>query len=231
MNNCLVTKLQAIVNDENLKKLGEMRIFSGTVENPDYTGTGNRLVRFTFNEIGSIRALGDGEFKDGADWVKTISYSANAQFSAICKNVEFQISVPKKATLQSLIVKPSFYINTEELLGCSSLTYLDLEFSSKSYGDISNLPETLTLAILRGTKIVGSIESLVNHRSLTTLSIIDTDIEGDLDTFAAGQYNGGSGRTSGTLSVQAVRAKLTRGGMVVSGNYTITFTSGGYTIS
>lgn len=156
--------------------------------------------------------------------------STNPQNSS-CIEIDQQ-SVSYLTSLEMFIKVGAGSFCIDGLKDSKSLGTLWVFGSKDIYGDISNLKDCTSLQQIRfqDTSISGSIENLGNLINVTELRINNTICEGNLETFAQKQVD--SGRTSGTLTVQALNSNVKyNGSSIASDTITITFNESGYVIS
>lgn len=156
--------------------------------------------------------------------------STNPQ-NASCIVIDQQ-SVSYLTSLEKFIKVGAGSFCIDGLKDSKSLAILWVFGSKDIYGDISNLKDCTNLQQIRfqNTSISGSIENLGNLINVTELRIENTNCEGNLETFAQKQVD--SGRTSGTLTVQALNSNVKyNGSSIASDTITITFNENGYVIS
>lgn len=182
MNKCLVTKLNGIVNNNAILKLGEMRLKVTSTANP--TGA-SQLITFNFNKDCEVKIIGDGYITDSnlsENKGKSIVIPANISTDVYFSNGDYEVSIADK---YSIVVFKGYSnnasINIEDLKYSNGLTFLWSQ-SQKSFGDLSCLKDLvgLTNLILVSSNYTGKLSDLSRLTSLTELNISDSKIEGDL---------------------------------------------------
>lgn len=173
MENCLVTKLKSVVNNDNLVRIGEYKMhmnFSSATPNIKIMGSG-----------GTITILGNNDyyFTQNGRQTKTIEYSNN---NATWPAGEYDV----------------LFINKYGLTGCESASGIDLEvfaFSNNLYyigitkdahGDITflngkNLSLGITLNGGKNRNVTGPLSTVASAVSAnSTVKLNHTSIVGDI---------------------------------------------------
>ena len=226
-NNCLVTKLKAVVNNSNLKKLGVLDIY----------GTGNADIGFKGSSPITVKCISGSMYSDQARTQaiteKEIPVSANAAYVYITNGTHIEVSnkyaitfvyaTPqtekistedfKYSTGITRLTVPQIKGNLSDLSGLTSCTTLELVGASVPYNselegaasDIAGLTALTKINLLRAQHIYGSFESLGKCIALTEIKIAETRIAGTVEAFVARQR--GAGRT--TASNIAISLALT----------------------
>lgn len=182
MNKCLVTKLNGIVDNNAILKLGEMRFKVTSTANP--TGA-SQLITFNFNKDCEVRIIGDGYITDSnlsANKGKSIVIPANTSTDVYFSNGDYEVSIADK---YSIVVFKGYStnasINIEDLKYSNTLAFL-WSLSQKSFGDVSCLKDLVGLTTLQlaSDTATGKLSDLSRLVALTELNIPDSKIEGDL---------------------------------------------------
>ena len=186
MAKCLVKKLNGSVDNNELLRIGEMRIKVESVESPtkDTQGFGVAFTKPTTVEI-----VGDGYFTD-----KTLTENkgksmvvSSAQDVIVSQATTVAIrNKYKLLNLNVFILSGNPYgknkvLNVEDLKYSTSLSSLNLS-NMQASGDIANLKNlvALTSLVLNNTQVSGDIANLKNLTNLTNLNISNTNISGDM---------------------------------------------------
>lgn len=195
MGNCLVTKLNGVCNNPQLKKLGEFLISVKKVDNPT---RGSQGFSIKLSKDTDLTIIGDGYFTDYTllpNNGKTFHANANVltNFWVNC-NSECYISIKNKYNLMELNLRDlsagidvnnnkSFDIG--ELSYSTELTKLDITETSV-YGDISALKNCTKLVQLLASdsNVNGDIKALAACTSLTNLYLGNTNVDGDISYLA-----------------------------------------------
>lgn len=208
MVKCLVTKLNGSVDNNELLRIGEMRVKVESVESPtkDTQGFGIASV-----EPITVEIVGDGYFTDetltenkGKSMVvtgtqgiivsqaTTVAIRNKYNLSALRifipsgspygKNKIFNLDDFKYSPLKDLNLAKSQ--TTGDIASLENLTNLTNFFANGTNisGDIANLKNLSALRSLNvsNTKVIGDIANLKNLTGLGELSISDTNISGDI---------------------------------------------------
>lgn len=185
MAKCLVTKLNGSVDNNELLRIGEMRIKVESVESPtkDTQGFG-----ISFSEPTTVEIVGDGYFTDNNLTENKGKSMVVSGSQGIIVSQATTVAIRNKYKLLGLhVFIPSGnpygenkVLNIEDLKYSTSLESLNLT-RMKASGDIASLNNltSLTNLILRYTQVSGDIANFKNLTNLTTLDISKTDISGD----------------------------------------------------
>ena len=166
MGNCLVTKLKGSTSNNELLRIGEMRMRIAKVENP--TGA-NRGFGISVNKPVVLEIVGDGYFTDKTLTVnkgKTITLNADVN-GVWVSNDNVEIAILDKYSITAL---SSFYPQTSAAYG--SRLYLNL--SDLKYST------ALTSLNLAGTQVTGDIANLKGLTALTSLNLYSPQVTGDI---------------------------------------------------
>ena len=217
-NNCLVTKLKAVVNNSNLKKLGVFDIY----------GTGNADIGFKGSSPITVKCISGSMYSDSARTQaiteKEIPVSDNAAYVYITNGTHIEVSNKyaitfvyatiatdkistedfKYSTGITRLTVPQIKGELSDLSGLTSCTTLELVGSSIQYvdahdlkgdiADIAGLTALTKINLMRAREVYGSFESLGKCTALTDIKIADTFIAGTVEAFVARQR--GAGRTT-----------------------------------
>ena len=209
MGKCFVTRLSGSTSNNELLRLGEMRIKLKKITSPSEN---TQAFSITAKKDTNLEIIGDGYFTGSnlsENKGKTMTIPADSTQSIIVSNNNLEIAILDKYSIASIGVNRNTaeqnmsvciddfkysslltyigFINTEvsgnidSLKNCKGLTYVDLSKSSV-YGDIASLKDinSLTNVSLAGTQISGDISNLKNLTSLKTLSLYNTKVSGDI---------------------------------------------------
>lgn len=228
-NECLVTKLKKVVNNDNLERIGELRI-RNTSSSPQmitlgYGGTQKTLtvVNGYFTDATGTQNLGTISVIEAGDQYKTknVYISANA---ILC--------VPDKYELRYFLLSDNvdekyWDFNEESFSFCTAIKYINLSglqkqlkisalknmtsiisFTLKAsniYGDIANLKNFTdisgTVIIAYNRFIQGDISTLSKWTKVNSLTLAGTKVTGSINALGDAMYNNGNGRVSGTLII------------------------------
>ena len=185
MGKCLVTKLKGAVDNQNLLRIGEMRIKFNKVSNPTDT---TQCIIFKVSRDTKIEIIGDGYFTDSSlaqNNGKNLTILANVSTEVYVSNNDIEFSIPDKYAIANISVKEQYRGNAsfdiEGLKFSTSLTNLYLT-NMPAYGDIINLKNltALTKLTASNTQISGDIAALKNLTALTNINLDNTQISGDI---------------------------------------------------
>ena len=233
MGNCLKTQLKEVVQNDNLTKLGTIKLHV-----TPKTITDTLQQRLTVRAInGTIDVILPGPYYFG-DTVADISTNTDTQYSSsgaaptkYFKNAEYPIVIDPKYNLRWIKngreENSIISVNINDLKYCTSLEQLQLD-GSDSWGDIAALSSITSLAYLSiaSTQITGNIASL-SGLNLDQLLINTQGISGNisalanmtnLTTLSFGQYITGDIASLGkcTKLTTAFLGNTTIGGTVES---------------
>ena len=189
MTKCLITKLNGSVDNNELLRIGEMRVHFTKSDSPTASTQGKT---FSFVKDAELEIIGDAYFTDkqlSANLGKKITISANNEAGFFISNADCDIAILDKyslAKLQSWAVNQLSYsknisFNIDNLKYSTALNVIN--FSSASVmGDIFNLKNLTSLVTinLENTQVSGDISNLKNLTSLTTLLLDNTQVNGDI---------------------------------------------------
>ena len=190
MGKCLVTKLNGVVDNSNLLKIGELRIKIVSAPNPSKFTQGMNLQ---FTEPTEVSIVGDGYFTDenlSANYGKTKTISSE-RFFVSNGNYDLSIKNKYKVSLLSAVnrnVKGDNIgnyksININELKYSNSLTWID---AFNPEGDISAFKNALNLGFVgfSTTNVTGDISAFSKNTALTNLYLDNTNVTGDISAFS-----------------------------------------------
>lgn len=191
MGKCLVTKLNGVCSNSQLKKLGELQISMKKIDNPTKETQGFYVV---LSKDSDIKITGDGYFTNSSlstNEGMELHVTANVEkaFYVNC-NSNCIVSISNKYSLKTLSI---YNINSplkdnkhksfdiEDLKYSAELTELRIPNSSV-YGDISSLKNCAGLTQVNASKsgVYGDIAAFADKVKLSTLYILSTNISGDI---------------------------------------------------
>ena len=186
MAKCLVTKLKGSVDNNELLRIGEMRIKVESVESPTKDTQGFGVA---FTEPTTVEIVGDGYFTDNNLTENKGKSMVVSSLQGVIVSQATTVAIRNKYKLIHLnvfIPSGSPYginkvLNIDDLKYSTSLNSIHLS-SMQASGDIANLKNLTNLInlILDATKVVGDIANLKNLTNLTALSISRTNVSGDI---------------------------------------------------
>ena len=209
MGKCFVTRLSGSTSNNELLRLGEMRIKLKKITSPSKN---TQVFSITAKKNTNLEIIGDGYFTGSnlsENKGKTMTIPVDSTQSVFVSNNNLEISILDKYSISSIgvnknTVEPNMSVciddfkysslltyisllnaevsgSIDSLINCKGLTLVDLSKSSV-YGDIASLKDInpLTNVSLAGTQISGDISNLKNLTSLNTLSLYNTKVSGDI---------------------------------------------------
>lgn len=182
MNKCLVTKLNGTIDNSDILKLGEMRVY---FSKKDDSNKANRGVLLIFNKDVEISIV-NGHFTDSTlekDLGTTSSFLAGNENTVFVSNDDCYISIPNKYALTRISVANSSYLSTikfdiEDLAYSTAMNRLEVGYSNV-YGDINKLKklENITYLIFAGTEIESTnsifVMSSLKHLEVSRRTTLD----------------------------------------------------------
>lgn len=185
MNKCLVTKLNGVVNDTSLLKLGEIKF--KTVETENFKNS-NNSINIAVSSDAKMRIIGNGYFTDvnyERNLGKEISLTPGNTNDIYFYNGNYDICISNKYAISFIQLNGSNNsFNIEGLKYAKDIKSISL---SNCVGDLSNfsgLSKVTKIAVGENSKIYGDIANLANNPELKMLSINikKVDIYGDLSS-------------------------------------------------
>lgn len=183
---CLVTKLNGSVNNENLFRLGELRIHipGGATEYLEMYAAMSKSGKFKSNKEHLY-----GDTQGTRDLGDVVNINAGSDAGAFASPNELFVSLLEKYNLTKLIIKGGLYVNLDNLEYCDQLTSMSMEGDCDGdIGDISSLMLAKSLKYFSApnkSKLIGDISSIANHPSLTNLDIAGSKVIGIIDNFSS----------------------------------------------
>lgn len=182
MNKCLVTKLNGVVNDPSLLKLGEIKF--KTVETENFKNSNS--INIAVSSDAKMRIIGNGYFTDvnyERNLGKEISLTPGRTNDIYFYNGNYDICISNKYAISFIQLNGSNNsFNIEGLNYTKDIKSISL---SNCVGDLSNfsgLSKVNKIFIGKKSKISGDIANLANNTELKNLSICDADVYGDLSS-------------------------------------------------
>ena len=168
MGKCLVTKLNGVVDNNSILRIGEIRFKVDKVDNPT---DATQVLGITVNAPSKMEIIGKGYFTDktlseNKGKSITIDTTTNGVFVSSTDNVE--IALLGKYAITNIL---PFYN------GQASSTY-----SKNKALDINNLKYSLALTkiILGNSQVYGDIKALENLTALTNIDLNNSQVYGDI---------------------------------------------------
>lgn len=186
MAKCLVTKLKGSVDNNELLRIGEMRIKVESVESPTKDTQGFGVF---FTEPTTVEIVGDGYFTDNNLTENKGKSMVVSSLQGVIVSQATTVAIRNKYKLLQLhvfIPSGSPYgknkvLNIDDLKYSTSLNSLNLS-NMQASGDIASLKSLTSLSnlVLRFTQVSGDISNLQNLTALTSLDISNTKVSGDI---------------------------------------------------
>ena len=186
MNKCLVTKLNGSIDNNELLRIGEMRIKVESVDSPTKDTQGFGVA---FAEPTTVEIVGDGYFTDNNLTENKGKSMVVSSLQGVIVSQATTVAIRNKYKLLQLhVFIPSGnpygenkVLNIEDLKYSTSLNSLNLS-RMKASGDIANLKSLTSLSnlVLTYTQVSGDITNFQNLTALTSLDISNTNISGDI---------------------------------------------------
>lgn len=195
MGKCLVTKLNGVVDNSSILRMGEMRFYVSKVDSATDKTQGFAIK---VNKPVKLEILGEGYFTNKEltnNLGKTTTIDVNNP-NVFVSNNDVEIAILDKYSITGII---SYYIGASggsssenKKFDINGLKYSanlnQLIFSgSQAFGDIENISELTKLATLQlgKTNVEGDIKALTNLSLLTSLALNLTKVYGDISSLAA----------------------------------------------
>lgn len=225
MNKCLVTKLNGIVDNNSLLKIGEMSIKISRVSSPNVK---TQSFNFKFAEETKLEIIGDGYFTDvslSQNKGKTLVVPAGSKTDVYVSNGDFELRILNKYNLRtiSFIAEGQIYKKDDvanKTMDIGSLAYStlinEIRLSNTNvYGDIAalkNLSEVLIVE-LSNTKVYGDIANVKGCNLILTLRLSNTQVSGDISVLRnlteLNSFTIAGTQVSGDIAVMSGLTKLT----------------------
>ena len=240
MKKCIVTRLQGVVNDDSLPRIGELLL---PFYMDKYLATPISIGAWS-NTVDGTGILSGGYFtKSNTDAtstgsVKNIGMNINANtYAVITESGSLRLS--KKAYLNRLTTLQNanlhYVMDTSMLRYLPSLTFFESNGDDLS-GDISDLslfPEIkkkVYVASPHSDMLHGSLSSFSRCVKLEDIGFVGCwNVSGEVKEFLDGLR--AAGRKDGTLIVRMQNSGVTYNGAKINSNIKVTFTDSGYTVS
>ncbi len=177
MGQCLITKLKGVVNDDSIRRIGELRI---KVSRRDSPSSKSQSLNVQFSKEVTLEIIGDGYFTDSAlsenqGKTKTIpAQSASESTNLYYSNGDYEISISDKYALGKL----TFYSNTE-----NTVTVQDMSNKSFDIGELA-YSNDITSVNMASTGVSGDISALKGKRALNAVNLTQSGVTGDISAFS-----------------------------------------------
>ena len=182
MNKCLVTKLNGIVNNGSLLKIGELRIKTKKLESPS---EGSNILSISFNKDTEVQIIGDGYFTDSSNQNlgKVKSVSAGNIVDLKFSNGDYEISISNKYAITFIQLNgANYFLDVGGFKYSKDLKSITLPKGTEGdISDLSDLVKVTKLSIDRSS-VSGNISSLSNLLDLKEISLSNTNVDGRIDS-------------------------------------------------
>ncbi len=181
MGKCLVTKLNGTVDNDNLLRIGEIRLFNSKLSNPT---SNSQYISLTFSKDANLEIVGDAYFTNSTlteNKGKTKNCQANQNGAFYLSNNDCQIAILDKYSLIKVEANNHRVGDLEDLRFSKGLSAIIITDRGQM-GDIANLKNLTALTALRlsNTQVSGDIANLKNLTALTNLNLSNTQVSGDI---------------------------------------------------
>lgn len=183
MGKCLITKLNGIVNNDNILKLGELKLQLLPVSSPT---ANTEAITLKFSKNTSVAISGDAYFTNSglsSNNGKTIDFAENDAQLLYVSNNDGYLSIPDKYSITTLQADYSKIMLDLDLLKFSN----KLEnLVCKASGDISILGnfKNISTIQIKNDELYGDIKSLKDAVNLGILEIVSLNITGDISSLS-----------------------------------------------
>lgn len=183
MGKCLVTKLNGIVNNNNIQKLGELRFQLLPVSSPTADTEG---ITLKFSKNTSVAISGNAYFTDSAlsaNNGKTVDFTENKGQLIYVSNNDGYLSILDKYAIMTLQVSYSKAMLDLDLL---KFTNKLENLVCKASGNISILGNFKNISTVRisGDELYGDIKSLKDAANLEIIEIASLNITGNISALS-----------------------------------------------
>lgn len=230
-NKCLVTRLKAAIQNDELPLFNTIKLRAVATPTTISTITDVYKLEIGTNDDGvTIKVDGDGYFAETYEnlsdpnmrytemyLVNTTNrkklYFHNSNYNVYIQDANNLNSIYLYATGTGItnVKRTLLELDLNEFRNISGLKQCSLSYSN-SYGDISNIPSTVTNFSCASTTITGDISSLANKcifDGSKRFIIYSTGITGSVEDFVNGQVSLGS--IENTISARGLLSQLSFG--------------------
>ena len=215
MGNCLVTKLKASVDNDNLPKLGVLTLnIEATAEadiNTARVGF-NCLSPITVKPVGGHIWLSYSEYGDETKWTdQEITINPKSGYvpgrvtdkvtGVYCENKNFKLEVSSKYDISIILISTGGSLNKANVqLNTADLKFLPLVccylgYSNNTLGDVKDIPmdNLQELNLVAQSNITGNLSD-ITAINLKVLGLYNSGVRGSIEDFVSAQCD--AGRTS-----------------------------------
>lgn len=179
-NKCLITKLNGVVNNSSLLKVGELRIKI----HPSSNGS-PLFVYLLNNKYIHLTIIGDGYFTNQNGNVnngKKRDLPASNTDGFYVSSGEYEISIDNKYALTRYETHHNSLDDYSELRLCENLSDLWVQGADIDLSVLKGL--SLETVVLTGNKVTGNLSD-VAHGSLKFLQLSDSAVKGDISVIGS----------------------------------------------
>ena len=183
MGKCLITKLNGIVNNDNILKLGELRLQLLPVSSPT---ADTEAVTLKFSKNTSVAISGNAYFTDSAlsaNNGKTVNFTGNIQQLIYLSNNDGYLSILDKYDIMILQVNHAKTMLDLDLLKFTNKLEILVCKASGNISKLGNFKNISTIQI-KGDELYGDIKSLNDDTNLEILEIDSLNITGDISSLS-----------------------------------------------
>lgn len=183
MGKCLITKLNGIVNNDNILKLGELRLQLLPVSSPTVDTEG---IMLKFSKNTSVAISGNAYFTDSAlsaNKGKTVEFTGNIAQLLYVSNNDGYLSIQDKYDIMVLQASYSKTMLDLDLLKFSNKLEILVCKASGNISILGNFKNISTVQI-KGDELYGDIKGLKDVTNLEILEIASLNITGDISSLS-----------------------------------------------
>ena len=238
MEKCLVTKLNGVVSNNEILKIGELRVKIDSTDAPEYYNHFNA----TGNEVIVNKLVDDGlnaEFPNrfGTEGGYDGNLSGKGRLSIMNKynltRLELnQLVFPEFDILEEIKYMKAFanlqsfnqHLNTEKFPYSSVLTNLNVNNIDGRLSELANKIPNISTLYISASRIKGNISELGALIKLTKIDTSNTNITGSLESFVVAQRNSGRSICNG-IKFLNTQTNLTFNGAAINANGSLSWTA------
>ena len=238
MEKCLVTKLNGVVSNNEILKIGELRVKIDSTDAPEFynhfMATGNEVIVNKLVDEG-LNAEFPNSF--GTEGGYDGKLSGKGRLSIMNKyNITslelFQLAFPEFDILEeikymkALAALKSFnqHLNAEKFPYSSVLIYLNVNNIDGRLSALANkIPNVSTLYVNK-SNIEGNISDLGALIKLERIDTSNTNVTGSLESFVVAQRSSGRSICNG-ITFQNTQTNLTFNGVAIDANGSLSWTA------
>lgn len=189
-NDCLVTKLKASVDNDNLVKIGEMRVSfaagtTHTTNTHQFKVFGSEAITLTVKNGFIATSV------DAASGVTTVTIPAATDPNAVqmyyVSNTDAVITISNKYSIRYFRMGSAGAVDIDDLKYSDELFNLTINDSQKSIGHLSSLSDKTAMVQLyiRNTQITGDLNEIAGLVNMQTMNLSNTVIGGNISNIAS----------------------------------------------